>query len=308
MTRRTATPGGPLPLLGGVEAGGTKFVCVVGRGPDAIEASARIEVTDPSTTLGAAVAFFTDAAARGLAVEALGIGSFGPIELDAGSPAYGHLKPTPKPGWSGADIVGPFARALGVPVALDTDVDAAALGEGRWGAARGLRSFVYLTVGTGIGGGAVVHGRVLRGVGHPEMGHVTVPRASRDDFPGACPFHGDCLEGMASGPALAARFGRRAETFSEAERVEAVRLVAHYLAAGIASISYVLAPERVIVGGGVAELPGLIEATQAAMAGRFAGYLVGDAHGAPGFVVRPGLGGGAGTAGAFVLAEAAWRG
>lgn len=295
----------PRPLLGAVEAGGTKVVCAIGRGPNAIEATARIEVTDPATTLGAAVRFFTDAAGRGLAVDALGIGSFGPIELDPASPRYGHLKPTPKPGWSGADMVGPFATALGVPIAIDTDVDAAALGEGRWGAGRGLRSFLYLTVGTGIGGGAVVDGRVLRGAGHPEMGHVLVPRATGDAFPGACPFHGDCLEGMASGPALAARFGRRAETFSADERAEAVRLVAHYLAGGIASISYVLAPERVIVGGGVAELPGLLDAVRSTLVGRFAGYLVGDPHAAPDFVVAPELGPLAGAAGALVLAEGA---
>lgn len=294
-------------LLGGVEAGGTKLVCVIGRRPDAIAASTRIDVTDPATTLAAAVAFFTGAEARGLRIDALGIGSFGPIELDPGSPRYGHLKPTPKPGWSGADMVGPFA-ALGVPVALDTDVDAAALGEGRWGAGRGLRSYVYLTVGTGIGGGAVVDGEVLRGVGHPEMGHVTVPRAKGDAFDGICPFHGDCLEGMASGPALAARFGRRAELLGADEQREAVRLVAHYLAGGIAAISYVLAPERVIVGGGVAELPGLVEAVGTAVAERFGGYLVGDAHGAPGFIVRPELGAMAGSAGALVLAERAARG
>ncbi|MFM2105193.1 MAG: hypothetical protein RL338_225 [Chloroflexota bacterium] len=297
--------GGGRPLLGGVEAGGTKFVCLVGRGPDAIAASTRIEVADPSATLAAAVAFFADAAERGLAVAALGIGSFGPLQLDPAAPAYGHLKATPKPGWSGAPILAPFADALGVPIGLDTDVDAAALGEGRWGAGRGVRSFVYLTVGTGIGGGAVVDGQVLRGVGHPEMGHIPVPRLAADPFPGACPFHGDCLEGMVSGPALAARFGRRAESLAADERREAVRLVAGYLAAGIATIGYVLAPERVIVGGGVAELPGLVEAVGAAVTERFAGYLVGDAHARPGFVVRPELGAMAGPIGTLVLAEMA---
>jgi fructokinase len=171
----------------------------------------RIEVRGPDETLAAAIDFFRSAVARGIRLEALGVGSFGPVELRPGHQGFGHITATPKPGWAGTDMVGPFAAALGVPVGFDTDVNAAALGEGRWGAARGLRSFVYLTLGTGIGGGAVVDGRLLHGLGHPEMGHVAVGRRVGDDFAGVCPFHGDCFEGMASGPALAARFGRRSD-------------------------------------------------------------------------------------------------
>jgi fructokinase len=292
-------------MYGGVEAGGTKFVCVIGTGPDDIVASTRIEVTDPPTTLGAAVRFFTEAAAEGASLDGIGIGSFGPVELRPGHPMYGHITSTPKPGWSGADMVGPFASALAVPVGFDTDVNAAALGEGRWGAARGLETFVYLTIGTGIGGGAVVEGRLLRGLGHPEMGHVGVPRRPGDTFPGLCPFHGDCLEGMASGPAIAARHGRRAEELSEEEQDEASALVAHYLAAGCRAFVYALAPERIIVGGGLSTLPWLLERAGIELVGQLSGYPGLPEHAAEGFIVPARLGQWAGPAGTLVLAERA---
>lgn len=295
----------PGPLLGGVEAGGTKFVCVIGRGPDAIEARQRIEVAEPGRTIGAAVRFFEGAAERGLPVAALGVGSFGPVELDAGSAYYGRITATPKPGWSGTDMVGPWARALGVPVGFDTDVNAAALAEGKWGAARGLDAFVYLTVGTGIGGGSVVGGRLLRGRGHPEMGHLAVPRRDGDRFDGVCPFHGACLEGMASGPAIAARFGRRAEALDPAGQARAVEIVAWYLGAGVANLVYALAPQRVVVGGGVAQLPGLLDAVRAELGARLHGYPGVAAHGEAGFLAPAALGGMAGPAGALLLAERA---
>ena len=155
---------------------------------------------------------------------------------------------------------------------FDTDVTGAALGEGRWGAARGLRSFVYVTVGTGIGGGAVVGGAPVHGLPHPEMGHVSVTRLPGDDFPGICPFHGDCLEGMACGPAMAARWGRPAEELAGADLERAVDVEAHYLAAGLRNVVYVLAPERIVLGGGVAGLPGLLPALRARLAAALAGY------------------------------------
>ena len=215
---------------------------------------------------------------------------------------------TPKPGWSGTDLVGPLGDALGVPVGFDTDVTGAALGEGRWGAARGLRSFVYVTVGTGIGGGAVVGGAPVHGLPHPEMGHVSVTRLPGDEFPGICPFHGDCLEGMACGPAMAARWGRPAEELTGADLARAVDIEAHYLAAGLRNIVYVLAPERIVLGGGVAGLPGLFPALRERLAAALAGYPGLAEHGAPGFVVPPGLGGAAGAAGALALAELALTG
>jgi len=216
-------------------------VCTIGSGPSAIVATKRLDVGEPAETIGAARAFFVRALAEGIALDAIGIGSFGPIELRQGHPHYGWITTTPKAGWSGTDIVGPFAAGIGLPVGFDTDVNAAALAEGRWGAARGLRSFIYLTLGTGVGGGAVVDGRLIHGLGHPEMGHIAVERRAGDVFAGVCAFHGDCFEGMASGPAVAARFGRRAETLEGADREAAVTIVAFYLAAGVRSLVYALA-------------------------------------------------------------------
>ena len=259
-------------LYGGIEAGGTKFVCVIGSGPDEIVESARIDVAGPAETIGAALAFFRRAVDAGVHLDAIGIGSFGPVELRDGHPRYGWITTTPKPGWSDTDLVGPVARELGLPVGFDTDVNAAALAEGRWGAARGLGSFIYLTMGTGIGGGAVAEGQLVHGLGHPEMGHLVVPRRPGDTFAGACPFHGDCFEGMASGPAVAARFGRRAETLDPADLAAATALVAFYLAAGVRSLVYALAPERVVVGGGLGTVPGLIEAARVELSAQLAGY------------------------------------
>ena len=294
-------------MFGGLEAGGTKFVCVIGTGPDDILETARIEVAGPGETLEAALGFFQRAVASGSRLHALGIGSFGPVELRPAHPRYGSITTTPKPGWSGTDMVGPFAAALGIPVGFDTDVDAAALGEGRWGAARGLDSFVYLTLGTGVGGGAVVDGRVVHGLGHPEMGHVAVPRHPADGFAGICPFHGDCFEGMASGPAVAARFGRRAEHLAGAEQAAAADLVGFYLAAGVRSIVYAVAPERVVVGGGLSTLPGVITAARVELRRQLNDYPGLPEHGDEGFLVPAGLGGMAGPAGTLILAEQALR-
>jgi fructokinase len=292
-------------LLGGIEAGGTKFVCVVGTPPDGIVREARFPTRDPAATLADAVAFFRDAAADGHAIAALGVASFGPLELRPGHPRRGGITTTPKPGWSDTDLPGPLGDALGVPVLVDTDVNGAALAEGRWGAARGLDAFVYVTVGTGIGGGAVVAGAPVHGLPHPEMGHVSVTRLAGDDFPGICPFHGDCLEGMACGPAMAARWGRPAQDLAGDDLARAVEIEAHYLAAGLRNVVYALAPERIVVGGGVAALPGLLPAVRTRLADALAGYPGPPEHGSEDFVVPPGLGDGAGAAGALALAEAA---
>lgn len=294
-------------MYGGVEAGGTKFVCVIGTGPDDIAATQRIDVGGPDETIGAALDFFRRALAAGTRLDAIGIGSFGPVELRRSHPRYGFITSTPKPGWSGTDVVGPFAAAFGIPAGFDTDVNAAALAEGRWGAARGLASFVYLTLGTGIGGGAVVEGRLLHGLVHPEMGHVAVPRRPGDTFEGVCPFHGDCFEGLASGPAVGARFGRRAEHLEGADQAAAAALVGFYLAAGVRSIVYALAPERVVVGGGLAAMPGVMAAARAELAAQLNGYPGLTEHSQAAFLVPAELGGRAGPAGTFILAEEAAR-
>ncbi len=293
-------------MYGGLEAGGTKFVCVVGSDPESIVDSARIEVGDPDETLAAALSFVRQAIERGLELRAIGVGSFGPLELRPGHPRFGSILATTKPGWSGVDVLGPL-RELELPIGIDTDVNAAALGEGRWGVARGVASFIYLTVGTGIGGGAVVDGHLVHGLGHPEMGHIAVPRRRGDEFPGICPFHGDCLEGMASGPAIAARFGRRAETLDGADRADAVATAAYYLGAGMRSLVYAFAPARVVVGGGVGSMPGLVAAAGRELIEQLAGYPGLPEHAAPTFVVSAALGEMAGPAGTLVLAERAAR-
>ena len=243
--------------FGAVEAGGTKFVCLLGSSPDDIEARTRIPTgADPEATLAEVVAFF----AGSTPPAAVGIASFGPVELRPGHPHYGHITSTPKPGWRDADLVGPIRAALGVPIGFDTDVAGAALGEGRWGAARGLSTFVYMTVGTGIGAAAVVGGRPASGLGHAEMGHIAVPRQPGDTYPGRCPYHGDCLEGMAAGGAIAERFGRPGEHLDGDDLRQAVEWQAGYLAEGLRTIVYTIAPERIVIGGSVAELPGPLPA------------------------------------------------
>ncbi len=295
-------------VYGAVEAGGTKFVCLVGSGPDDVRRTTRIPTGEPGPTLAAVVDFFRAALAAGEPIAAIGVGSFGPLELRASHPSYGRILHTPKPGWTGVDVIGPLREGLGLPVALETDVNAAALAEGRWGAASSCRSFVYVTVGTGIGGGAVVGGRLVGGLGHPEMGHLGVPRLTGDDFAGTCRYHPDCWEGFACGPALAARFGQPPEALTGADLEAAVRLEAAYLALGLRALVYTLAPERIVLGGGVPELPGLLEATRAELVRCLGDYPGLGEHGSQDFVVRPALGAWAGVLGALLVAEGATAG
>jgi len=291
--------------FGALEAGGTKFVCAIGTGPDDLSAIERVPTANPASTLERAAAFFRAALGRGEPVAAVGIAAFGPIETRRGQPGYGRLLATPKPGWTGADVVGPIAAAIGLPVGLDTDVVGAALGEGRWGAARGLDAFVYVTVGTGIGGGAIVDGRVVPGVPHAEMGHQSVARQPGDTFAGVCPFHGDCLEGLASGPAIAARTGRPAEALSGSVLAGAVELEAAYLADGLRNIVYTISPQRIVLGGGVVAMPGLIERVRERLRDSLGGYPGTPELGADDFVAPAALGAMAGVLGAIVLAERA---
>jgi fructokinase len=291
------------PVFGGIEAGGTKFVCVIGTGPEDIRARTRFPTTEPEETLQRAVDFFREHAHGKL--HALGIASFGPVELRRNHPDYGHITITPKPRWSGTDIVGYLRTALDVRIGFDTDVNGAALGEGRWGAARGLGTFVYMTVGTGLGVGSVVGGGTAHGLVHPEMGHVSVPRQPGDAFPGRCPFHGDCLEGMAAGPAIEERWGRRGEELTGGELDLAIDIEAGYLAAGLRNIVYTIAPERIVIGGGVAKMPGLIPRVRRRLIENLAGYPGLPEHSSDEFVVPAALGDMAGPVGALVLADLA---
>ncbi len=306
-TSRPGAGAAPPPRLtfAGLEAGGTKFVCLIGSGPDDIVADHRVDTTDPAHTLAACLAFFRAHATGPRAPIGLGIAAFGPLELRPNQPRYGSITATPKPLWSNIDLVGPLARGLGLPVALETDVNAAAIAEGRWGAARGLRTFLYVTVGTGIGGGSIANGSVVRGLIHPEMGHVFVPRHPDDPYRGGCRFHRDCLEGMASGAALQDRFGRRGEALTGTDLERARTLIAFYLAAGLRSFTYVAVPERIVLGGGVAAMPGLLPRLRAELVRQLAGYPGLPEHAQPAFVRRAALGGRAGALGALALGEQA---
>ena len=275
---------------GGIEAGGTKFVCAVGSGPQDLERTT-FPTTTPEETIARAIAFFRERAP----LRALGIASFGPVDLDPRSETYGYITSTPKAGWANTDISGMVGRALGVQVRLDTDVNAAALAESQWGSARGLDDVVYLTVGTGIGGGALAGGRLVHGLVHPEMGHMRVPRDRyADTYPGVCPYHGDCLEGLASGPAIEQRWGTRAENLP-ADHL-AWRLEARYLAAGVVNLVCTLSPRRVIMGGGVMEQAHLFPLIREEVATALNGYVALPEIG------PPALGKDTGVLGAIALA------
>ncbi|MFN8654377.1 MAG: ROK family protein [Gemmatimonadales bacterium] len=290
-------------LHGAIEAGGTKFVCLVGTGPDDIRAESRFPTTTPAETLSRSIAFLAGEQERHGPLAAVGIASFGPIDLNRQSPSYGCITSTPKPGWANVPVVAEVSRALKVPVGFDTDVNGAALAEGRWGAAQGLASFIYLTVGTGIGGGGLLEGKLMHGLVHPEMGHIRIPRQRADDaYPGNCPFHGDCLEGLASGPAMEARWGRPAEQLPADHA--GWRLEAHYLALALANYICTLSPERIILGGGVIGDGRILPWIREEVATLLNGYIQAPAllGNIDRYIVTPGLGARAGVLGALALA------
>jgi fructokinase len=292
-------------LYGAIEAGGTKFVCAVGTSPEDLRAQARFPTTTPGETLGRCIDFFRAQPK----IDALGIGCFGPIELHRSNPSYGHVTTTPKVGWANADIVGPLQHALGVPVGFDTDVNGAVLGEARWGAAQGLDTAIYVTIGTGIGGGALISGKLAHGLVHPEMGHLLVPREPDDlNFEGDCPFHGArCWEGVASGPAIERRWGRRGETLPADH--PAWDLEARYIASALTSLVLVLSPQRLILGGGVMQVDRLYPLVRKHLVKSLCGYVQADevVSGIEQYLVPPLLGQQAGIAGALALAERAAR-
>ena len=295
-----------MPLWGGIEAGGTKFVCAVGTGPDDLRAEARFPTTMPEESIGRAIAFFQQQQEEREPLAAVGIASFGPVDPDPGSATFGHITTTPKQGWAHTDFAGTVRRALHVPVGFDTDVNVAALGEHRWGAAQGLDTFVYLTIGTGIGGGGMVNGKLIHGLVHPEMGHVRIPHdRDRDPFPGACPYHGDCLEGLAAGPALEARWGQQGETLPMDH--PAWELEAEYLALGLVNIVCILSPQRIIMGGGVMDQRHLFPLVCARVRDLLNGYVQVPAilERIDDYIVPPALGSRAGVLGAIALAQQA---
>jgi fructokinase len=285
-------------VFGGIETGGSKWECAVGTGPADVRAAATFPTTTPDETIGLAAAFLLEHGP----VDAIGIGSFGPIDPRLSSPTWGRITTTPKPGWAQTDVAGEIGKRLGVPIAFDTDVNAAAFGEHHWGAAVGLDTFCYITVGTGIGGGAMVNGKRLHGLLHPEFGHLRIPHdREADPFPGACPYHGDCWEGLAAGPALAARWGAPPEELDDARVWE---LEARYLALGLVSVISVLSPQRIILGGGIMQTDGLLPLVRREVRELVAGYIDAAALDGEidGYLVAPALGRRAGVLGAIALA------
>ncbi|MCA8901558.1 MAG: ROK family protein [Hyphomonas sp.] len=290
-------------MLGAIEAGGTKIVCAAGPVPGQIHARETFRTAAPTETFQQIQAFFGPYAESGQ-LEALGLAAFGPVGIAPGAPGYGQVQKTPKPGWTGVDWLDGLAP-LACPVALDTDVNAAALGEQALGAGQGCQTLAYVTVGTGIGAGVIHQGRAPSGTGHYEMGHIYPPRSLGDVFEGLCPYHGDCLEGLASGPAIAARWGTDLSSLLADHPAHA--LEAAYLAQLAVTITLTHMPERIVFGGGVMKTPGLIDRVRAETRRLLGGYVSqGPASGdLGGYIVPPGLGEDSGITGALILASRA---
>lgn len=284
-------------LFGGIEAGGTKFVVGVGHGPDSIISRATFPTTTPDETLSRCIDWFGNQPG----IAALGIAGFGPLVLDPARSDYGSIGATPKPLWSGAPLLNRLAQALNCPAGIDTDVNAAILAEYRWGAARDCDVAVYVTIGTGLGGGIVVGGQAVHGNSHPEIGHFRLARHPADrDFAGVCPFHGDCAEGLISGPAIIARWGA---SLSDLEpRHPGRAIIADYVGQLCVTVQAMVAPQRIIFGGGVSKAPGLIDAAICAANAQAAAYFPVDFTD---IVAAPGLGENSGLLGAFLLASQA---
>jgi len=276
---------------GGLETGGTWCVAAVGRGPDDLDALERFPTTTPGETVGRCADFFK----RNGPIERLGIGSFGPVDVDPASPTWGNVTTTPKPGWAHTPVAKPLAQGLGIGVVFDTDVNAAALGEYRWGAGQGSDPFVYVTVGTGIGGGVVSSGRPVHGLMHPELGHVRIPHdLQRDPYGGSCPYHGDCFEGLACGPAIQQRWGVPGGELPDDHPAWA--LEADYLASGMVALACILSPHKIVLSGGVGRRPGMPEAVATRLEELLADYMPSPQ------IVAPVLGDRAGVLGALALA------
>jgi fructokinase len=277
-------------MFGGIEGGGTKFNCVAGTSPEDIRFEERIPTTTPEETLGRAIAFFKKAEAETGRLSALGIACFGPLDPEPASSTYGRILPTPKPGWSNADVVGRMKSAFDIPIAFDTDVNGAALGEWKWGAAQGLDTFIYLTVGTGIGGGVMANGQLVHGLLH---------------FEGACPFHKDCFEGLASGPAIENRWGQKAETLPPDH--PAWELEVHYISQALMNYIMTLSPQRIIIGGGISSREFLFPMIRQKIRELLNNYVQSPAVGEhmDEYIVPPGLGGRSGMLGALAMAQMA---
>lgn len=289
-------------LIGAIEGGGTKFICGIGTTDGEILERVSIPTTTPQETLDQAMSFFTN---KG--VSALGIGTFGPIDVNPNSSTYGSVLGTPKPHWSGYRILEHVRSHLNVPVGFDTDVNAAALGESIWGAAAGLNSCIYMTVGTGVGVGAIAEGKLIHGMAHPEMGHIAVRRHLHDSYQGNCPYHGDCLEGMASGPAVEGRWGTKAIELNDAHT--AWEYESFYIGQALSNFILILSPERIILGGGIMSQTHLFPRIREQVRLQLGGYVqhANLSENIDSYIVPPALGQNAGLIGALALAKQAIR-
>ena len=290
-------------LFGGIESGGTKFICMVGSDPDNLLSEKRIPTTNPEETIRKVIEFFNPYVQNGN-LNAVGIASFGPIDLNLNSQTYGFITTTPKEGWKNVDLCGQIQRGLKVPVAFDTDVNAAAFGEQYWKKEKQLLDpFLYMTVGTGIGVGVIVNGSPLHGLIHAEAGHMVIPHNwQRDPFPGGCPFHGDCLEGLASGPSMQKRWGQNPETLPDDH--PAWDLEAEYIALGLVNLIYTYSPLQIVLGGGVSQHAGLIQAVRAKVQQFNKGYIHSSMiqERIDGYIHLPALGNRSGGLGAIAMA------
>lgn len=282
--------------IGAIEAGGTKFVCGIGNEHGEIENCERFPTEQPEQTLEKVTAYFHDKQ-----VEAIGIGCFGPIDVDPASASYGHITTTPKSGWLDFDLVGTMKRVYDVPYGWDTDVNAAALGEATWGAAKGYESCVYYTIGTGIGVGVYLEGRLIHGLVHPEGGHILTRRHPEDHYAGKCPYHGDCLEGMAAGPAIEDRWQMRGDTLPADH--QAWQFEAYYIAQAVTNSILMLSPKKIVLGGGVMQQSHLFPMIREEVKRNLNGYVSAEAilSKIEDYVVPPGLGNDAGLCGALAL-------
>ncbi|MGN7764336.1 ROK family protein [Paenibacillus sp. 22594] len=288
--------------IGAIEAGGTKFVCGIGDESGKILNRLSLPTGHPDQTLPQVIQYFQDKQ-----VEAIGVGSFGPIDINPESPTYGYVTTTPKPGWENYDVLGTLRRAFPVPYGWDTDVNAAAYGEAKWGAAQGLSSCLYYTVGTGVGVGVYSEGKTIHGLVHPEGGHVLTRRHPEDEFAGVCPYHGDCLEGMAAGPAIEARWGKKGHELPPGHI--AWEMEAFYIAQSITNAILLLSPHKIILGGGVMQQLQLLPLIRQAVLRNLNGYVSSSAilQHIDEYIVSPGLGQQAGLCGALALGLAAWN-
>lgn len=252
--------------FGALEAGGTKMVCAIGNEQGEILERMTIPTEIPEITVPDMISFFQD---KG--IEALGIGCFGPVDLNRNSDTYGYITTTPKLAWANYDMVGTFERALHVPVGFDTDVNGSALGEATWGCTKGLENSMYITIGTGVGAGIISNGKLLHGMLHPEAGHILLSRHPKDDYEGKCPYHKTCLEGMAAGPAIEERWGRKGTEL--ADRKEVWELEAYYIGQALVNYIMILSPERIVLGGGVTHQEHMMPLIREEVRRQMAGYI-----------------------------------